>query len=324
VAVDAAGNIYISDGGARVRKIYAGGAIQTIAGSGVRGYLGDGGQALQAQLNGPAGLAVDSNGRVYVAEGLGNASGDSGDIRLLTPIPAGLSIGAVTNGASNRTGAISPGEVLVIYGSGLGPNDLTTYQLDMYGNVNRSLNGTTVYIGGIAAPVLYTWATQVAAVVPYGLTGTSAQVVVKYQDLATAPATVQVAPSSPAMFTVDFSGQGQGVALNQNGALNGAANPARAGDSVALFITGAGLTNPVQTDGSIGAAPLATVALPVTVTIGGQTTSGTATQVAGSVAGVIAVTAQIPSGVAAGSAVPVTVQVGTASTQSGVTIAVTR
>jgi uncharacterized protein (TIGR03437 family) len=318
VAVDSAGNVYISDGGARVRKVYAGGGIETIAGNGTRGYLGDGGTALLAQLDGPAGLAVDGAGRVYVAEGLGNAPGDSGDIRLLTPMPSGLSIGAVTNGASNLAGPISPGEVLVIYGAGLGPSQLATYQLDMFGNLTRSLNGTAVYIGGIAAPVLYTWATQVAAIVPYGLTGTSAQVVVKYQDQATAPATVQVAPSSPALFTLDYSGRGQAVALNEDGTLNGVGNPARAGSSITLYLTGAGLTTPAQTDGSIGAAPLPTA--PVTVTIGGQTIGGTATQVAGSVAGVMTVTVQIPSGAGAGSAVPVTV--GAPATQLGVTIAV--
>ncbi len=325
VAVDPAGNVYISDGGARVRKIYAGGTIATIAGDGTHGYLGDGGQALQAQLDGPAGLALDSAGRIYVAEGLGNAPGDSGDIRLLTPHPVTLSIGAVTNGASNLPGPISPGEVLVIYGSGLGPSQLALSQLDVFGNVSKSLNGTTVYIGGIAAPIVYTWDTQVAAVVPYALTGTSAQVVVKYQNQTTDPTTVQVASSSPALFTSNCSGQGQAVALNEDGTLNSAANPARTGSTIALFLTGAGVTSPGQTDGSIGAAPLATVtALSVKVTIGGQTVDGTATQVAGSVAGVMAVTAQIPSGVNAGAAVPVTVQVGTPSTQLGVTIAVTK
>jgi len=117
LAVDSAGNVYFSDGGSRIRKIYVGGTIETIAGSGTRGYLGDGGLALVAQLDGAAGLALDSAGKIYIAEGLGNAPGD---IRVLTPLASssGPSIGAVTNGASNLAGAISPGEVVVIYGSG--------------------------------------------------------------------------------------------------------------------------------------------------------------------------------------------------------------
>ncbi len=62
VALDAAGNVYITDfGHDRVREI-SGGAITTIAGTGNCCYTGDGGPASAAQLNGPSGLLVDSAG----------------------------------------------------------------------------------------------------------------------------------------------------------------------------------------------------------------------------------------------------------------------
>ena len=69
VAVDAAGNVYVADYlGERVRRIDPAGVISTIAGTGEAGYGGDGGAADAALLDGPAGLAADAAGNVYVAD----------------------------------------------------------------------------------------------------------------------------------------------------------------------------------------------------------------------------------------------------------------
>ncbi len=69
VFVDGAGNLYIADSGNhRVRKVDAGGAISTVAGTGTGGYNGDGIAATSAQLNYPYDVAVDSAGNVFVAD----------------------------------------------------------------------------------------------------------------------------------------------------------------------------------------------------------------------------------------------------------------
>jgi S-formylglutathione hydrolase FrmB len=70
VAVDGHGNVYISDANnSRVRKVSAAdGTITTLAGTGKRGFSGDGGPATQAQLDGPEAVAVDERGNVYIAE----------------------------------------------------------------------------------------------------------------------------------------------------------------------------------------------------------------------------------------------------------------
>lgn len=70
LAVDSAGNIYIADyANNRVRKLTVStGIIGTIAGTGMPGFSGDGGAAIDAELHGPYSIAVDRNGNVYVAD----------------------------------------------------------------------------------------------------------------------------------------------------------------------------------------------------------------------------------------------------------------
>jgi uncharacterized protein (TIGR03437 family) len=73
LAADASGNVYVADASDhRVRRISPGGVIQTVAGTGIPGFSGDGGAAVAAQLNAPYGLALDKNGNLYIAD-LGNA-----------------------------------------------------------------------------------------------------------------------------------------------------------------------------------------------------------------------------------------------------------
>ncbi|MDE2666162.1 MAG: hypothetical protein OXI69_08425 [Acidobacteriota bacterium] len=69
VAVDGDGNVYIS-GGNRIRRVDPLGIITTIAGTGAKGFSGDGGPAVQAQLGSPYGVAVDGDGNVYIADTL--------------------------------------------------------------------------------------------------------------------------------------------------------------------------------------------------------------------------------------------------------------
>ncbi len=74
VAVDSAGNIYIADTGHHViREVSTGGTITTIAGTNTGGYSGDTGPATNAQLDFPAGVAVDSSGNIYIADSLNHA-----------------------------------------------------------------------------------------------------------------------------------------------------------------------------------------------------------------------------------------------------------
>jgi uncharacterized protein (TIGR03437 family) len=70
VAVDGSGNLFISDGDSRVRKVSTNGVITTVAGTGIFGFSGDGGAATKAQLYAPDGVAVDGSGNLYIADRL--------------------------------------------------------------------------------------------------------------------------------------------------------------------------------------------------------------------------------------------------------------
>jgi len=316
VAVDTFGNVYVADGNARVRKIYPSGIITTIAGIGVRGYTGDGGVGTAARLSVPSAVAVDAAGNAYVADTLNNA------VRLLQAGGFGITVNAVVNAASNQTGPVTPGEMIVIYGVGLGPNQLTQYQATSSGFVPTNVAGTSVLINGALAPILYTSANQLGVVMPFATGGSLAQLFVQYQGQSSAGFNLSVATVTPGLFTLNSSGTGQAAATNQDGSLNGSASPAKAGGFVTLYVTGAGQTNPGGTDGHLAAIPLPLPLLPVTVTIGGKpATVNYAGASPGSVEGIMQVNAQVPSGLTAGS-VPVVVQVGTSSTQAGVTIGV--
>ena len=69
VAVDASGSVYIVDStNSRIRKVTPDGTIVTIAGTGALKYTGDGGPATSAAFNFPRGIAIDAQGKIYVAD----------------------------------------------------------------------------------------------------------------------------------------------------------------------------------------------------------------------------------------------------------------
>jgi hypothetical protein len=73
MAADSNGNLFFVEGGSnRVREIDTTGVIQTCAGTGEAGFSGDGGSADKAKLNNPSGIAVDSDGNIYIAEYVNN------------------------------------------------------------------------------------------------------------------------------------------------------------------------------------------------------------------------------------------------------------
>ena len=117
---------------------------------------------------------------------------------------------------------------------------------------------------------------QINAVAPSALAGQkSAQAVVSRYGQSSAPVSVPVSETSPAIFTYTPNGSTQGAPLNFNPAFpsysaNGPDNPAAPGSVVVLFATGTGPWEDPEDAGGISLVARPFVALPVSLTIGGQ------------------------------------------------------
>jgi uncharacterized protein (TIGR03437 family) len=181
-----------------------------------------------------------------------------------------------------------------------------------------------VWADGIPCPLTYVGDGQINAILPYSLAGqTTANITVLYNGVASNVFPVTVQDAAPALFSASAQGTGPGAILDINFQLNGASNPAAAGDIVQLYGTGFGVMSPEMWDGEFIAdanhKPVGTV----TVTIGGQPAdiSSYAGQAPSLVAGVFQINAKIPTGLAAGPQ-PIVVTVGDKSSTNGVTVEV--
>jgi uncharacterized protein (TIGR03437 family) len=236
-----------------------------------------------------------------------------------TPVAA-----SVANAASYFTGAVSPGENIVIFGTGVGPTDLVT--ATVVNNVFPTLVAATrVLFDGIAAPVLYASATQTSVMVPYGVNGrTSTSIVVEYSGVQSAPVSQAVVAAVPGLYTQNAQGTGPGAILNQDLTINTLANPEKRGNIIVIYMTGEGQTTPGGADGVVIPPVLSALkhpVLPVSVTIGGiDAVVAYAGSAASLISGVMQVNVTIPATAPTGTQ-PVVVTVGTVKSQSGASAA---
>jgi uncharacterized protein (TIGR03437 family) len=214
----------------------------------------------------------------------------------------------VQNAASGEAGTVAPGEIVTLRGYGIGP--ATAAVAAGQAPVDQ-LGGTQVTFGGIAAPVFSAQSQQVTVQVPWEIAGqTSTEVVVTNNggppDGASASAPVVVATAAPGIFAV----------ANSDGTLNSPSNPAKVGGFITIYGTGGGVTNPLGITGGLWpiTASLATLTLPVSVSIGGTNAivlyAGSAPTLE---SGYFQINVSLPSGPQASSAVNLVVTVGDSS-----------
>jgi len=285
LALAATGDLLIAETGANlIRRVSVSGALTVAAGTGVAGFSGDGGLATAAKLNAPQDLAIDANGTVWIADSGNNR------VRNLTGVtaPATSSSGmSMVNAASMVPGAVAPGEIVTIFGSGFQPSQ------------------TQVLFDGAAAAVIYTGLNQVNALAPLQLSAASTtEISIVVNGLKIADWIAPVAAAAPGIFTAG-NGTGQAAANNEDGTLNSPTNPARRGSIISLYATGQGTS-------SNG----------VTLTIGNYPAQLMYAGPAPGLPGLMQINAQIPGGFLAPGVQSVVLSAGGTSSQSGVTIAV--
>jgi uncharacterized protein (TIGR03437 family) len=190
------------------------------------------GSSLLSLVTAPEGAA----GVQILAEPSGTivALGNQGSVLLSTS--SGPSIVGIANAAGPAVSpSISPVEIVSIYGYNLGPSTPLSAQVSG-GVVSHELGGYSVLFNGMPAPLLYVGPNQINCIVPYnGAPGFSASVQLVTPQGTVNGATLSVVQAQPAIF---YSGDGYASALNQDGTVNSASNPAPKGSIVSLFATG--------------------------------------------------------------------------------------
>lgn len=178
-------------------------------------------------------------------------------------------IAAVVSAANYAANGVSPGEIVTIFGSNIGPASLVSFTV-VNNMVGTTLSNTRVLFDGVAAPIIYTSQNQIATVVPFAVAGRSAvTITIESLGATSAALRVPVRAFKPALFTIDASGSGPAAILNQNASVNSAANAADQQSVISLFLTGLGQTNPASIDGQI-VSTSANIVAPVSVTVNGQ------------------------------------------------------
>ncbi len=279
----------------------------------------------------PPGLTLNSSGvlvgsptatgtfsfTVRATDAVGNSN--AADFVLGVSAFGSPNVAAIVDAANYAGNGVAPGEIVVLFGTNLGPASLLSFSVVNNG-VPTALGGTRVLFDGVPASIIYTSANQVAAIVPVGV-ASKANVLVTVEYLGSLSAVFQVPVKAvkPALFTTDASGRGAGAILNQDSTVNVATNPARKETIVSFYLTGAGLTSPVGVDGQI-VNTVANLVNPVSVTINGQ---AAIVQYAGNapslVPGVAQINVKLPVGTKSGpNAIVLTI--GTTQTVSEVTV----
>jgi uncharacterized protein (TIGR03437 family) len=260
------------------------------------------------------------------ANGNGASSGDliyTSSIQLTPAIPTAPTVtaGNVVSAATNAAGPVAPNSWVTIYGSNLGVTTRGWAEGDFVNSAMPfSLDGVSVVVNLFGAPRLtyvgYVSPTQVNFLLPSDLAATDMTVQVRNPAGMSSPIPLTVQAAAGTCFTVD----GKSVlAAHPNGSLLGKTSPATPGETIAIYATGLGATNPPLIPGVVPTAPASLVTLPK-VTIGGEAANVVAGGIVPGTAGLYQLNVQVPSTAANGD-LPLVLTVGT-SNAAGMLISV--
>jgi uncharacterized protein (TIGR03437 family) len=173
----------------------------------------------------------------------------------------------VFNAGSYAVGhPISPGELITLFGTGFPNQTVVAKTLPLV----TSLGGVQVLINGTAVPMFSVTPNQLAAMVPFTVTGPTATVAVSSGSQQSNVVTMPVAASSPGLFTASQNGLGPALIQHSDFTLVSEASPAKRGEIVVLYLTGLGAVNPsIVTGAAAPVSPLSVVTGPVAVYING-------------------------------------------------------
>jgi uncharacterized protein (TIGR03437 family) len=234
--------------------------------------------------------------------------------------------GGIENAAGlGNTTTIAPGSLISIFGTNLASG----LSIASSATLSTALGDVdSVMINGTPAPLQFVASGQINAQAPWELAPGQATVVVTRAGVASAPVAAMVGSYSPALY--GFGVGAQAISINLDGtftALPGlipgaASHPASAGDTLVFYASGLGAVDqPPPPDGAPSADATRRTSAPLTVMIGGMPSVVNFAGLSPQFSGVYQVNVVVPSGVSAGSAVPVQLQIGGVTSADTLTIA---
>ena len=239
----------------------------------------------------------------------------------MTGDPAGfgsLAVNQIASAAGGLPAPVAPGEIISLYGQGIGPATGVAGQFDASGRVATTLSETQVLFDGRAAPILYASAFQVNVQVPYEVAGrktTSVQLL--YRGIPSNTVDLTVVDAAPGLLTL--LGTSQAAVLNQDGTVNDSTNAAARGSVISFFAVGAGVLKGGAATGAAAGSPLGVPALPVVLKLANVAAEVLYGGEAPGLVGCLQVNARIPANFPEGDRGSVVLSVGTAESRVGVT-----
>lgn len=191
------------------------------------------------------------------------------DLLTLAPQPtaAPVNLACIGNSATLIGAPLAPGEIVSLFGSGIGPITPVLAQLGSNGRFPISISNTQVTFDGVAAALLYVSSSQINAITPFGLApNATTHICVRYEGTVTNCIAAGVSAAAPGVF-LNPATPNYAAAVNQDGTVNSQQNPVHAGSIIALFATGLGHVTPAPADGSVIQLPLPTQDLKVQVQV---------------------------------------------------------
>ena len=211
-------------------------------------------------------MTVSANSTVDVLDvALTTANGTSLALIQFSPNPNAqtVQLACVGNAANYDSTAISGGELVSLFGQGLGPAAGAQPTVTMQTGFPSELAGVQVTFNGTSGPLVYAQDGQINAIAPWSLTsGQKVDVCVNYNGATTNCIRRTAVDAHPGVFMLN----GSTLVVNQDGTINAASNPAPTGSVVTVYATGLGPIAPAQPDGGIVGLPLPANVLPVTLT----------------------------------------------------------
>ena len=222
----------------------------------------------------------------------------SADLWTLSYAPPS-SIAGVVDAFNGIGGTVAPGEIVSVYGAGLGPAAGIAQSFDPVSlRLPTSSAGIVVTWNGTPAPLYYVSARQLNVQAPYELAGSSeASLIVTVNGVQHPAVKIAVAPVHPSVFPRVF---------NANGTVNEPANPAARGSIIYFYAGGQGVTTPATATGAAAVGVYPEPVAPVEVNIGSVVFKGQAP----GAAGVMQVNARLAADAPAGDSVSLILTVG--------------